>query len=215
MLLILVFFSFSSSKNIATNDWLFVSGIFIFSCLIGISLAIYPGWHRRFLKRRIRTDGNQNIQKKARKREGHHPNCDHFKNHTVKIKNKLYCAGCLGIALGCIISIFIMIFYTLIIVKLSSTIFLLLIMLSLIIIGFVYMEIILFKRNTFIHIISNLLLVISFLVITISITEITGNKIYGVISIILSFLWLDTRIQLSNWHHTLICKKCDESCKMY
>lgn len=215
LLILLAFFGLSNFKTIGTNDRLFVSIFFIISCLIGISLTIYPGWYRKSLRRRIHTSTIQQAQKTARKREGHHPNCHQFKSHTIKIKNKIYCAGCLGIALGCVISIFLMIIYIQIDIKLTLDIFHFLIILGLIIIGLVFAEIMLVKRNAFIHIIFNFLLVISFLVITISITEITSNKIYGLISIILSFLWLDTRIQLSNWHHTLICNNCDKSCKMY
>ncbi len=215
LLLLLAFFGLSNFKNIGINDRMFVSSVFIISCLIGISLAIYPGWFRGFLKRRIHASTIQQNQKTVRRREGHHPNCHQFKSHTIKIKNKVYCAGCLGIALGCVISIFLMIIYTQIDIKLSLDIYHFLIVLGLIIIGLVLVEIMLVKRNAIIHIIFNFLLVISFLIIAISITEITNNKNYGVISIILSFLWLDTRIQLSNWHHMLICNNCDKSCKMY
>lgn len=215
LLLLLAFFSFSNKKTIGINDRLFVSIFFIISCLIGISLAFYPGWFKRFLKRRVYTATNQKIKKAARKREGHHPNCIQFKNHSIRIKNKLYCAGCLGLALGCIISIFLMVIYIQIDFSLSLEILYFLIIIGLIIISFVFVETILFKRNAFIHIISNSLLVLSFLIITISITEITSNTLSGIITIILTFLWLDTRIQLSSQHHTLICNNCDKSCKMY
>jgi len=215
LLLLIAFFGFSNTITIGLNDKLFVGIFFIISCLIGISLAIYPGWLRRLLKRKSHVTTNQNTQKRARKREGHHPNCYRFKSHAIRIKNKLYCAGCLGLALGCILSIFLMVIYIQIDINLSVNIFHFLIIFGLIMIGFVFVEIMRVKRNTFIHIISNSLLVISCLIIAISITEITSNKIYGLISIIFSFLWLDTRIQLSNYHHTLICNNCVNSCKMY
>ncbi len=215
LLLIVAFFGISNETRLGITDKLFVSVFFIISCLIGISLTIYPGWIRRSLKSQFHNTTNKNIQKTARKREGHHPNCDQFKSHTIKIKNKIYCAGCLGIAIGCIISIGLMIIYIPISYNISSDIFPYLIILGFIIIGLVFIEIMLNKRNTYYHIISNSILVVSFLIIIISITELTGNKIYGIISIILSFLWLDTRIQLSNWHHSIICNNCNKSCKMY
>jgi uncharacterized membrane protein len=163
----------------------------------------------------LHSSTNNNLKKTSRKREGHHPNCDKFKNHSLRIKNRVYCTGCLGLAIGCIISIILIIFYNSFFVKISPEIYFYLIIMGMIIIGFVFIEIISNKRNEFIHIISNSLFIISFLIIIIGITEITGNKIYGIIGIILSFLWLDTRIQLSNWHHSKICSKCYNSCKMY
>lgn len=51
--------------------------------------------------------------------------------------------------------------------------------------------------------------------ITISIGEITGNMVYGIFSVLLCFLWLDTRIRLSKWNHHRTCTFCPETCKYY
>ena len=123
-LLLLLIASLNFSKNIIeTNDRIFVSGLFIISCLIGISLAFYPGWIRKSIKERILGTKRKNIQKPARKREGHHPNCERFKNHTIKIKKNVYCAGCLGLVVGCVISIILTFFYILNPIKISSDTF--------------------------------------------------------------------------------------------
>jgi hypothetical protein len=87
--------------------------------------------------------------------------------------------------------------------------------LGLIIIGLAYVEIMLPIRHAVVHIISNIFLVLSFFLVTISIFETTGNKVYGILSVIISFLFLDTRIQLSNWQHARICESCSETCKMH
>lgn len=215
LLLFAAFFNISNENRLELNKILFVSIFFIISCLIGISLTKYPGWIRRTFKFRTTGSINKNNKKLLRKRIGHHPDCEQFKSHTIKIKNKIYCAGCLGLATGSLISICLIIFYISFSIDISSEIFLYLLIFGLIMIGFVFLEIILNKRNTYIHIISNSLLIISFLIIFIGITEITGNIIYGIISIVLSFLWIDTRIQLSNWNHSKICKNCNKTCKMY
>ena len=86
---------------------------------------------------------------------------------------------------------------------------------GILIIIFSYLEIIFLIRNSVIHIISNISLIISFLIITISIFELLENIIYGLITILLSFLWIDTRIYLSKWNHKKICKRCIRDCKMY
>jgi len=215
LLLILAFFSPSNVNSIELYDKLFISGLFIIICIFGISLAFYPGWYRR-----ITNFGNYNKQKQqtkkaVRKREGHHPDCNEFKNHSIKIKNKILCAGCLGLAIGSAISIFLMILYIFIENNQSSTIFQIIAFLGLIMIFFTFVEIMFPLSNAVGHVVSNIILVIGFLLITISIFEITGNKIYGAITVLFSFLWLDTRIHLSNWRHTLICNNCDENCKMY
>jgi uncharacterized membrane protein len=196
------------------TDKVIIGLFFIFSCLFGFSLAIYPGWIKRRMKTKSQNNAN-NKQKNFRNRLGHHPDCSKFNSHTLKTKNKVYCAGCLGLALGCIISIILVIIYIPISFEYSSDLFQYLILFGFIIIGIVYIEILVNNQNIFIHILSNSLLIISFLIIIISITELTRNISFGIICIVLSFLWIDTRIQLSKLHHSIICKKCDNSCKMY
>lgn len=215
LLLTLAFFNSSNTASVDIYDKLFVGGVFIAICLFGISLAIYPGWFKRFTKQEKHSSNEKQTQKTARKRKGHHPDCDQFQNHTIRTNNKMFCAGCLGLSIGAILSIFLMILYIVIGGELSFTTFYFFMFLGLIIIGLVYIEIMLPIRHAIIHVLSNVFLVVSFLLIVVCIFEITGNKIYGAVSILLSFLWLDTRIKLSNLRHTLICKNCDENCKMY
>ena len=215
LLLTLAFFNSSNTASVDIYDKLFVGGVFITSCLFGISLAIYPGWFKRFTKQEKQSPNKKQTQKAARKRKGHHPDCDQFQNHTIRIDNKILCAGCLGLSIGAILSIFLMILYIVIGGELSFTTFYFFMFLGLILIGLVYIEIMLPIRHAIIHVLSNVFLVVSFLLIVVCIFEITGNKIYGAVSILLSFLWLDTRIQLSYWQHSLICNNCTEQCKMY
>ena len=215
LLLSIIVFNISNKNILTLNDRLIIGIFFIISCLIGITLAFYPGWIRRLIKNQSKKQPNKNIKKTNRKRIGHHPDCDKFRSHTIKIKDRVYCAGCFGLAIGCLISIILMLIYIPLSLSFSSDIFKIFTMLGFFIIGFVFFEIMINNRNTLIHILSNSLFVIAFLIIVIGLIEITGDKIFGIISIIFSFLWLDTRIQLSKWHHGIICKNCNKSCKMY
>jgi len=214
LLLILTFLSPSNTTVIGIYDKLFIGGVFITSCIFGISLAIYPQWFRNLTKRTTPHLDRKKFKKK-RVYNGHHPDCGNFQNHKIKIKNKDFCAGCLGLSIGSIISIVLMIIYVITVKGETTTEFYYLVFLGLIIIGFINMEIILKIGNAIIHVISNIILVLSFLLVTISIFEITGNKVNGILSIVISFLFLSTRIQLSNWQHARICERCSETCKAY
>jgi hypothetical protein len=191
-----------------------VTGVFITSCIFGISLAIYPNWWR---KNKRNTNHTTNIKrpKTSRSFQGHHPNCKMFKNHIIIIKNKPRCAGCLGLIIGALASIILITFYLIIPLKLSTNINYILLIIGIIILIFVYIEILISKRNKFFHIIFNSLLIISFLTITISVLEISKNLIYAVLTILLCFLWLDTRIHISNQKHQKICNSCIQECKSY
>ena len=215
LLVVLTFFSSSNISAIKIHDKLIVGVAFISSCVFGISLVRYPGWLKRVARHDDQDSGKKQTQKTTVKYRGHHPNCGKFQSHTITTKNKTYCAGCLGLAIGSLISIALMIIHILFSGRYPSDLFYFLIFLGFIIISVTYIEIVLPLRYAVVHVVSNIFLVIGFLLVTISITEITGDQIYGLICVLLSFLWLDTRIQLSNGQHERICRNCTESCKMY
>jgi len=113
------------------------------------------------------------------------------------------------------VSIFLMILYMGMNFHPTKMMALLLLLLGLLIVPVVYSEILYRNRYAIVHVFLNSLLPLSFFVITVTVGEITGEFIYGFFTILLCFLWLDTRIQLSKWRHGLLCAHCVESCKMF
>ena len=214
--LIIVVLSFNPSDegNIGFLDRLFVGGAFILCCLFGLSLALRPNWVRR-----IRKQNRDNVHvpesQEIKSRKGHHPDCRGFEGHTLEFNNKTLCAGCTGLALGSMISILLTILFMGLSIDLSNSVLYIFVILGLIFIAFTFIEIVILKRTAFAHVMGNILLVIGFFLIIIGIFQLTGSSGYGILAVIFSFLWLDTRIQLSTWRHTVICENCAESCKAY
>lgn len=211
LIIIISWFSSSNMKNIQMSDKMLVGGAFILSCISGIYLAIKPDLIKRFPER----DNKEQIQTKMRGRQGHHPDCEQFKSHTIRIRNKILCLGCIGLALGSIISIFLTSIYIVFIEEIAPSILQILIISGIVFIAFNYLETVIHRRIVFLHLISNVFLVVGFFLVTIGIYHSTGSTVYGFFGIIISFLWLDTRIKLSSWHHSEICFKCSENCKVY
>ncbi len=216
VLFLLLVFTIANGKNsIDTIDRLFMGAAFISSCLFGISLALQPNWIKRYKKQGIHGTNPKSSIGNYRKRQGHHPDCDPFQGHTYKIKNNILCAGCTGLALGSFISIFLMIIFLIFFNDLPRLALLIFIIVGM---GFVtlnYIEIVLLKRRALSHVLGNGFLVIGFFFIIIGVFQLTGNVIYGILALIMTFLWLDTRIQLSNWSHAVTCGNCNETCKAY
>jgi len=215
LLIILVLFNSSNIKPTQNIDRYILTFIFILCCIYGISRTKYPSWYKKLrgknnLKTRILVD-----QKVKRKKTGHHPDCIKFKNHKIILKNKVFCTGCLGLLIGCIISIFLIFIYLIYHKILSLSLYHSIFFLGLIIIYITFFETLFIKKNEYFHIFTNIFFVISFLLIFISVFEITGRIIYGMICIVISFLLLETRINISNINHSSICFKCNDSCKMY
>jgi len=215
LIILMVYFS-SPSNSTNINIRLFAGLTFIVCCIIGILCAKYPGWARRIFKViNHQISSSEQVNKKKVKYEGHHPKCNQFENHTIYIHGKTYCAGCFSLAIGAVVSIILMALYIVNFPRLSHYIYYILIFIAMGIISICFIEIKNRKRNSTIHVIINILFVVSFFLITVCVLEITGELIFGLVAILFSFLWLDTRAQLSFWQHAKICAECNKNCKMY
>jgi len=206
---------FSPIKNINKELYrLYIALIFIIICFFGFTLSFYPRWYNTIIKNNKKININDNLNNKKRKREGHHPDCIKFRNHVIKIKKKKYCAGCLGLGIGSLISIFLIIYYVTLYNSGYSIIFQYYFFLGLLIIILSYFELFI-NNNPFLHFLSNIFFIIGFLMIIFGTLENTSDLIYVLIAILGSFLFLETRIQISLLKHINICNKCINNCKMY
>lgn len=191
-----------------------IASIFIICCLFGISFTMKPNWLRRPLS------ASKNPQKNSQSNEerlflGHHPVCSPFQYHMIQINGTTFCAGCLGLSVGLFGAIISMVVYTTTDIqqtKISSS---LLLLLGLIFLLLVYIEIFRRSGSPMLHVFLNSLMPLGFSLITIAVVGFTGKPLYGLFSILLCFLWLDTRIRLSKWRHSCICQQCHESCKRF
>lgn len=215
LILLILLMNTSDPPTIHKFNKLFIGGIFISSSLFGLSLALRPNWIRRIMKRSSRNLNHRIHQMKTRKRQGHHPDCKHFKSHTITLNYRTLCAGCTGLALGSTLSIFLTLIYLIFFDELPQNIIFLFTVIGMLLIAIAYVEIPLPKRRPSVHMMSNIILVLGFLFVIVGVFQVTGNIMYGIFAVAISVLWLDTRIQLSNWRHTLICKYCNNSCKAY
>lgn len=214
LLVVFVLMTPAPTRTLVVLEKMIVAGVFIASCVVGISFSLRPNWVRPFISKKENTEKNHSeaLQRSFR---GHHPDCKTFEKHRMIYQNKIWCAGCLGLLVGCVLSIILMILYVVVPFQQPPTISRLLLFLGLLVIALVYLEIIRGSQHSIIHVLSNGMLVLSFFFITTSIVELSGKVVYGFFTILLCILWLDTRIQLSRWHHRHLCSFCPESCKIY
>jgi hypothetical protein len=211
---VLVFTTPTDTPIVTISDKILIASIFITCCLLGISFTISPNWIRRYRTQKTKREKNQAITAN-RMFQGHHPDCSLFQKHTLFWKNKTWCAGCLGLLIGLCASIIFMITYLFTTSTPPKMISSLLILLGVFICMFVFFEVVYRNNHPLLHVFSNSLFAPSFFLITINVVGLTGNIVFGLFTILLCFLWLDTRIQLSSWRHRSLCMKCPESCKMY
>ena len=217
MVLLISWLGKDDSDTPSFEDRIIVGGLFILSCIYGISLALKPNWRRRCFKAFSSNDviesGKRRV--KRRDRKGHHPDCQNFQRHVLRTRNKVLCAGCTGLAIGSLVSIGWMSYY-IFFPDLSDTESPLnMIIAGLVLIAICNLTVYLLTMKSSHHMIMNLIMVVGFLLVVIGTLETTGEPYFGIVAIIFCFLWLDTRIQLSNYHHQRICTDCKEECKAY
>jgi hypothetical protein len=209
LILIFIIGFFSETNESTFFDRSIVGSIFIISLLFGISISKKPGWYKP-KKKNVK---NNHEKKMSRDFKGHHPNCEGFSDHTIKIKNKTYCAGCLGLSIGSSINIALIITY--IIIDDLIIDFRILLLIGIIFVISLFFIFIFLKRKPLSRVVSNAIFILSFFFIIISIIEITGSFIFGLLSGLLCFLFIDTRIKISKWTHINTCINCEKDCKRY
>ena len=214
LLVLFVGSSLSQPSPLPTSQKIGIACMSIFCGIVGISFVFKPNWLGHHLyesknqRKTIRLPTEPSF-------EGHHPQCRPFQSHTIQWRGKTWCAGCLGLLIGLCTSIVLMILYPFIDITLTKTVAILLLLIGYFILAVVFFEIPHSRRHTKVHVFINSLMPLSFVLITIAVGEATGEFLYGVFSILLCFLWLDTRIQLSKSHHRTLCMNCSKTCKMF
>lgn len=193
---------------------LFVGSVFVFLCFIGASLCLRPQWIKEIVLKKDTARTNQGHEV-TRCFIGHHPDCPVFDHHRIMFREKTWCAGCIGLLFGCLLSSGLMILYVLWNPVLAASVYSILFFVGMLWIILVYVELFIGSRWRLVHIVLNSMLILSFFFITMSIGEHTGDVFDGFFTIVLCMLWLDTRIMVSKRRHSLLCSSCPEPCKTY
>jgi hypothetical protein len=227
-ILITILVIFESSNNQPKNDTIentaIVGFLFICVCIFGITLALWPNWLRKIKKNGFyisydRVHNNSKLSSHGilhtqvqnhPRRFGHHPTCGNFYGHTISYGGTVYCAGCLGLTLGAVFSIFFTSVFIFTKIILSTLISYLLIITGFLIISVTFYEVRAKSRNPVHHVMFNFLLILGFFFFIVSVVQVTNQLFLGVLALILSILWLDTRIQLSIVNHKKICFACSK-----
>lgn len=204
---------FSIAPSPGLLDRLLVGSVFIASCVFGISLAIRPGWTRRLIAGKSDEVSRELAQ--VRGRRGHHPDCEYFDSHTIRWGDRTLCAGCTGLAAGSTVSILLMSLYVALPTELPVGVLHALLVLGLALVAAKYVETVLPLDRAYARLISNGLFIVGFSLLVVGAFVLSGSTVFGILGVVISFLFLDTRIQLSRWRHTKTCRDCSEDCKVY
>ncbi|MFX1318500.1 MAG: hypothetical protein ACFE9D_10750 [Promethearchaeota archaeon] len=189
---------------------------FALICILGIIAGVSPSHcSRRSKTSELRVAETMRLEATESSttlihKEGHHPTCDQYHGHILRIYNRVLCAGCTGLVTGAAFALIgtILFFFANFPIILPNVIFwigFILVALGLIQ-HFVY-RLVRVQRGE-VRIIVNGLFVIGAFLLLASVVQLTNNLVVSGYLLILTLYWVFTRIAMSRWSHQRICVRC-------
>jgi hypothetical protein len=186
---------------------LLIGSIFSFICVSGAIAALFPkqcsrGLHFQKSEEKFPSQQVYFIS------EGHHPECREFSAHVIQVRDRTLCAACTGLLIGALLALFGAVscfFIGCSIGKLSATS--VLIGAAAIALGFFQL-----KFKGFIRLTLNTFFVVGAFLVLAGVDELIQSFVVDLFLTVFIVLWLLTRILLSQWDHSRICKKCKSQC---
>lgn len=204
----------SSHPTTANLSWRkpAIGTLFSIVCITGILAGVFPSKCSstiHFGKIQSTTRGAENETVFS----GHHPRCGQFKAHIFQVGDKVLCAGCTGLIIGAVLSLFGVVMYFMNQCTLLGGPLVFWVGVIGVCCGLLQYHF--FNWGSyFVHLIVNVLFVFGSFLLLISVDAITKSWIIDVYLIVLSVFWVFTRISLSQMDHKRICSACPmEKCK--
>jgi protein-S-isoprenylcysteine O-methyltransferase Ste14 len=200
-LIILTRLAFSkSAQEILSWQTHLVGAIFTTICLFGFVVAVFP--------RSLRGISHGSVSNPHWK--GHHPNCERFSNHLIWIKERPYCAGCTGLALGAALSIIGSVLYFVLGVFPLDTEAVFWLGVCVVALGLAQHFVDLGSPH--LHLVLNVGLVYGSFLLAASLNVMGASLYVEAYHLGLVVLWVASRISLSQEEHTRICRSCGLGC---
>jgi hypothetical protein len=189
-----------------------VGSLFVLICLSGIVAGISPSTCSGLIKSATR-DGRQTAltsskQSEVKESKGHHPDCGRFSTHTFQFRGRTYCAGCTGLIVGAVASIFGTIGYLTLRPQfegIGGMLFWL---------GFLGVALGLLQHNlpiverSYTHLLLNVVFVFGAFLLLVGMMEMGSSLIIEAYFLVLALYWILTRVMLSQEEHQKTCDEC-------
>ena len=182
---------------------------FVFSliCILGIFAALFPKQCSQTFHFQRESTG---LVSRRINVASHHPNCEEFSAHVIRISSHTLCAACTGLLLGAIMALVGTVLYFFSGWHIEETGFpIVLIGITATILGFLQLKLRGFARLTL-----NVFFVLGAFLILVGIDELTESLLIDIFLEAFIVFWILTRIQLSQWDHWRICSRCKSPCEV-
>ena len=174
-------------------------GSFIIICLIGLIAAVSP----RLLK--LKPHGGETLEFR-----GHHPDCERYQSHILIFKDKAYCAGCSGLAIGAILAFSITTLYS--ILGLGNIEAKLIFWSGAVLVTLGLIQHFIDLGISYVHLLLNVSLVSGVSMMIITIDSMSSGFFTRFYALAMTLFWISSRIRISQEEHFDICDSCHLEC---
>jgi hypothetical protein len=189
-----------------------VGSAFVAICVLGISAALYPSSCSavpQFGESNRHHEGTSNLHQGSFR--AHHPSCEKYSTHILRIGRLELCATCSGMAVGAAVALVgaILYFFGTFYTGVQSVLFL---------IGTVGVTLGLLQSalskssSGFTRFFASIFFVLGTYLMLINVDEALGSTSVDLFAVGLSVLWIMTKIACSNWDHRRTCSQCSKFC---
>jgi hypothetical protein len=190
-----------------------LGGLFGLLCILGIIAVLRPGPCNRLIRSKGPANGKSSEVETGNVKpiRGHHPDCERYSTHVFVRGDRVYCAGCMGLLAGAILSLFG-----------ATALFLggleipggglptLFIGGSAVTIGLIHFTI--GSKNRTIRFLANAIFPLGAFLILASVEQRTQSLGSGLFVLLIILFWILTRVILARWDHVRICRFCKSEC---
>jgi len=181
-----------------------IGSLFSLICILGILASIFPSECSKSFHFQETT---KNVASRQSLRASHHPECEGFSAHVVRIKGQKRCAACTGLLLGAVIALAGAFSYFYGGLQIENARLLVLVGAISVLAGFLQL-----MFRAYVRLALNSLFVFGAFLCLVGVDQASHSVAIDLFSVVLIVFLIFTRIQLSRWDHFRICECCNSPC---
>lgn len=185
-----------------------VGSVFGTICVLGIIGGLYPRSCSSvldFQKPDTFATGSSKLSMSTF--EGHHPTCGCFSSHLLHVGERKFCATCSGLVVGAVAVLFgvgFFFFGNVEIIEANS----LIVIAGAAMNAFGLLHPTFLRLRGFIRFFASIMFVAGAFLVLVSVEDAAKNTAIDLFLVLLSVLWILTKVSISRWEHQRICSQC-------
>jgi hypothetical protein len=194
-----------------------IGGLFMLICIFGIAAGISPrhcsfSFLTRTKSKKVEPPGKHSPPASEIQKRGHHPTCEAYARHVLKLQSRTLCAGCSGLVTGACFAILGAVLFFFLGWRFFDPYLIFWIGFGLVVFGLIQHLIYQILRISYgtARFIVNILFVLGPFLLLASLMQILNNLTLAGYLLLLTLYWIFTRITMSKRSHRLICGRCPE-----